>query len=196
MKLSKKQWIIAYVIGLLIISYVGFSIYKIITQNKEIQSINQYYAAVFQDLTDNLVISQTDLTLLHNEYVILENEKKELEAKYDQLSSDKEDLMSQYIALEDDFYCENRWEFEYQSNAFMLDALYNYLNKFDLFKNGDSTNPYKWWETLWINTQSSIHHINAGGFGYKFYVTYNEPEIGDKPSVFWINKRCYIDYHD
>jgi hypothetical protein len=77
--------------------------------------------------------------------------------------------------------------FDYTSNQAISDGLRIFLGSLQTpIKKGE-------WQAIWDNSNITIHNI-IGNYKWVFIVTFNDPSLGLRPSIYWVDRGCFLDW--
>lgn len=191
--LLKHHKLIIVALSILLIASTGFSIYHNSSWKKKLGDTLSAHQTIVTDLTGLLAEKQANILRQEAAFNELQNVHEQLLEEKNTLNSNHQVLQEEFDSLYQKVFCENQYQFSYKSNQTMSSELINYLMDNVLSDEAKEKQIIKNWDVLWINSEGALHTITSSGFDHKFFVSFDEPQLKISPSVYWLNRDCFID---
>jgi len=197
-KFLTKKFVIAF-ISIIVITTISLLFWNYSsTKNSEIQALKQ----ANNDLTSKVILEHAIYT---NYVAYSDSVSAEKQKQIDGLNKEKENLgilvketelskQKLYSSLFCKLFNDIKPEFSYRSNEAVLAEL---ENRYRLAHPNEKITE-RFFKKVFSNSEMAIHTLVIGDLNMKeeYVVTYEEPDLHNKKSVYVIGSGCFLDYPD
>lgn len=159
----------------------GATVTAIIKQKDQTISVFETQVGEFETAEDELNNQVATLAAensnLQSDKSILQSELRTATASYSRSQND-------LLRLENSIMCKDKpKEINFSSNSTVSASLKDWLDKSNYKK--------ATWEAIWSNSKTSTHTITEE-YTHRFIVYFDEPNLGFKNAVFYIDEVCWL----